>query len=529
MTDFFYLKKYLQEHKYYHFEDKILSELESHPDYPSLAAIVDVLNFYDIENIAARIDQSDLINLPKTFLSVFCTHTGSEIVYTKKAGSNFEIQFANGYVQKLSRAEYLEGWNGIIVAIEENDNTDNTENNFGSSTHRLLLIAICCGALLNICLENSSNIILAMCYALTSFAGLFISVFLVREDLGFIDSSISKICHAAKNTSCKDVLFSNKAKIFGRFKLSDISWVYFLALTVFSIFTVFQDSLFVYSCLSLLSVPVLFYSIFIQYFTIKKWCVLCLGIIGVLIIQIALVLIYSFNDFLPSVDVKGLVVFFAILTLFAMVWMTIKKIIKSNLKNKNSEVKYNQLKRKYSVFKALLNADHAVDGNSLEGIKTIVIGEENTPITLYAILSASCMHCHNAYENLMKLQTKHLEQINIKLIFNINIDNHSNPYNTVYKQLLSYHLEGDYYKVTEALKDWHIERLTLEEWNLKWKNEPSEEAAVIIQKQYNWCLNNKVLHTPAIILNEQLLPKDYQVNELQFFIDNLIEEKTLVF
>ena len=87
MADFFYLKKYLRENKYYHFEEKILPELESHPDYPSLVAIVDVFNYYDIENVAAKIDQSDLVSLPKTFLSVFSTHTGNEIVYTFKVVS----------------------------------------------------------------------------------------------------------------------------------------------------------------------------------------------------------------------------------------------------------------------------------------------------------------------------------------------------------------------------------------------------------------------------------------------------------
>lgn len=529
MTDFFYLKKYLREHKYYHFEEKIILELESHPDYPSLAAIVDVFNYYDIENIAARIDQSDLMNLPKTYLSVFSTHTGNEIVYTKKTGNDFEIQFANGFVQKLSRAKYLEGWNGMIVAIEENENSNKEQNSIISGNLGLFLIGTICLALFHVYWLNSSNPILPICYTVTAIAGLLISVFLVREDLGFQDDSISKICHATKKTSCKEVLSSNNAKVFGNLKLSDISLIYFSVLTAFSTFTLIQDTAFVYSCLALLSIPVLLYSLFAQYFIVKKWCVLCLGIASVLAMQIALILIYGFDNFSFLEHLKNTATFFAILILSTIVWMELKSLIKNNLIRKNSELKYHQLKRKYAVFKGLLNDDQSVNTHTLERLEAITIGNENVPVTFYAVLSASCGHCHKAYENLMKLLARSEEQVNVKLIFNINIDNYNNPYNGIYQQIMNYYLLEDYSKVNAALQDWHIERTTLEDWKSKWKFKQSEQASAIIQEQYNWCLENKVFHTPAIILNGQLLPKEYDVNELNFFIDRLIEEKNLVF
>lgn len=530
MTDFFYLKKYLHEHKYYQFEEKIVPELESHPDYPSLVAIVDVLNYYDIENIAARIDQSELINLPKTFLSVFCTHTGNEIVYTKKNGQNFEIQFANGFIQKLSRAEYLDGWNGMIVAIEENENNKAAESDIVSKNIRLFLFGICIVALFRVYITNLPNPTLPISHAIASFLGLLISVFLVREDLGFNDTSISKICQASKKTSCKDVLFSNRAKILGNLKLSDASLIYFFVLTLFSVFLVFKDSFVVYSCLALLSVPVVIYSIFTQYFIVKKWCVLCLGIVLILVLHILLISIYYFKTTILNVtDIEKLVSFLFVFVLTTFIFLEIKKLIKKDLVNKNIEVKYNQLKRKYPVFKALLNSDKNIDQDTLEEMEAVVIGEDKAPIVLNAVLSASCIHCHKVYQNLIKLWTKNPGQLKIRLVFNVNAENLNNPYNVIYKQAVSYYLKGDQEKVMAVLNDWHIERISFEEWKLRWADEQAEIGTEIIQRQYHWCLENKIFHTPAIILNGQLLPKEYDVHELNFFINNLIEEKILVF
>lgn len=529
MTDFFYLKKYLHEHKYYHLEDKIILELQSHPDYPSLIAIVDVLHFYDIENVAARIDESELINLPETFLSVFCTHTGSEIVYTKKRGLDFEIQFANGFVQKLSRAEYLSGWNGMIVAIEENENKKDRQGNMVSKNAVLFLLGFCVVGLFQVYLTNFSNPGESLFYTLCSLVGVIISLFLVREDLGFHDAAISRICYASKRTSCSEVLSSNGAKILGNLKLSDVSLAYFSVLTFFSICTVFQNSLVIYNWLALLSIPILLYSVFTQYFIVKKWCVLCLGIVITLMFQIVVVSIQGFNFILNVSDIKKISLFLFVFALMNFVWIKIKNLIKSDLSNRNIELKYNQLKRKYVVFKALADADTSVNEVALEKLDTIVIGDDNAPIALNAVLSASCMHCHKVYENLMKLWSKNSEHLKIKLVFNINAENLNNPYNIIYKQAISLDLSGEYDKVIALLNDWHVKRMSLENWKSKWEFGQSETGIETIQEQYNWCLENKILHTPAIILNGKLLPKEYEVQELNFFIDNLIKEKTLVF
>ncbi|WP_286970161.1 vitamin K epoxide reductase family protein [Flavobacterium sp. UBA4854] len=529
MIDFFYLKKYLHEHKYSHLGEKFLLELEAHPDYPSLIAMVDVFNYYDIENVAARIDQSELPNLPDTFISIFCTYTGNEIVYTKKIGQDFEIQFANGFVQKLSRSEYLAGWNGMIVAIEENENAENVEKNILFKSIPLFLLVTIGFAFFQVYTNNIISPFLSIGYFIASFLGLTISIFLVREDLGFHDTAISKICYATKKTSCKEVLHSKKAKILGGLKLTDLSLIYFLGLTVFSIFTEFQDYIFIYSCLAFFSIPVMLYSAYVQSFIVKKWCILCLGILLVLVIQVLMVLNYGFSVNPNFAEAKNAVVFLFALIYISFLFLEIKRLIKNNLTNNMIELKYNQLKRKYPVFKALIDGENSVEELVLEKLQAIVIGKENAPITINAVLSASCMHCHKVYEKLVKLQAKNPDYLKVKLVFNINVENLQNPYNIIYKQAIAYYLKGEYNKAVLSLNEWHIDRLDFEQWKLKWQDNYSEIGIAQIQSQYQWCLENKIFYTPAILVNGQLLPKEYEAHELNFFIDNLIEEKIAVF
>jgi uncharacterized membrane protein len=524
MSNFLYLKKYLRENKYYNFDEEILISLESHPDYPSLIAIVDTFNYLGIENIATRIEKSDLDKLPKTFISVYLTETGSEIVYTKTLNDTVEIQFSNSFKKTITRAEYLEGWNSIVIIIEENKivQKKNASSNKYSTTGIFFIVS-----LILVFLENKENLIIAIFYYLLLLTGFIISVILVREEMGLPNDSISKICNATEKTSCKDVLSSNGAKVFKNMSLSDISVLYFSSLTLFFVLNSFAFNTSIYSIIGLFSIPVIIYSIYYQGFVVKKWCLLCLGIDAVLLLQL---IVISFN-FSLELNSTTIIPFFSgilIVILFYYLGYEFKNRVLKISEEGITELQYQKLKRNYFVFKALLKNNQKIDGDHLNSLKTIIIGKIESPITLFLVLSASCGHCHTVYEKAMKLMKKNPNEIKIKLLFNINIENTENLNNLVYKQASSYYWSGEVHKTIASLNDWHIEKLDLEKWKSKWENNHLEYSTKMIPNQYNWCLENAIHFTPAIILNGHIMPKEYQINELNYFIDELIEEKTLV-
>ncbi len=525
MNNFTYLKKYLRKNSYYNLEDEILIQLESHPNFPSLFAIIDTFDFLEIENIAATVEKEELLNLPNIFLSVVDSDTGKEIVFTEKTKNKITIQFSNGFKKKISEEEYLKIWTGIIVAIEANP-INEKQLSFSNKKYNAIIGCIFGVSTSLLFLTNKDNLITATFYYLLLLAGLIISYFLVREEMGLHNDSISKICNATEKTSCKEVMSSNGAKVFKNVSLSDISMLYFSSLTLFFVLNSFNLNSFIYSIIGIFSIPIILYSIYYQGFIVKKWCILCLGIDTILLLQ---VIIISFH-FSLQVNTPAIISLFSgilIVTLLCFLGYEFKNKIQKIRKYETTDLQYQKLKRNYLVFHSLLKNNQKIDEDHLNSLETIVIGEIKSPITLFLVISASCGHCHTAYKNALKLVKKNPNEIKIKLIFNINTQNTANPTNIVYTQASSYYWSGEVHKAIASLNDWHIEKLDLEKWKSKWENNHSENSTKMISTHYNWCTENDINYTPSIILNGYILPNEYQLNELNYFINELIEEKTL--
>ena len=526
MNNFNYLKKYLRENQYYNLEDEFYVQLESHPNFPSLYAIIDTFNFFEVENLAIKIEKEELENLPPTFLSVVDSDTGNEIVLTEKNKNNITIEFSNGFKKKISKDEYLKIWTGIIIAIEANQ-INKYHLLSKNKKHSVLGGGVFILSLILVFFENKDNLILASIYYLLLLTGLIISCFLVREEMGIQNDSISKICNASEKTSCKDVMSSNGAKVFKNVSLSDISLLYFSSLMLFFVLNSFSSNSTIYSIIGIISVPVILYSIFYQGFIVKKWCLLCLGIDAVLLLQL-IVISFNFSLELNSTAISSFFYGILIVALFYYLGYELKNRVLKISKYEDIELQYHKLKRNYFVFNTLLKNNQKIEEEHLNSLKTITIGKIESPITLFLVISASCGHCHTAYEKAMKLVSKNPNEIKIKLLFNINIENTENPSNLIYKQASNYYWSGEVHKAIASLNDWHIERMDLEKWKCKWESNQFDYSTSMIPNQYNWCLENNIHYTPAIILNGHVLPKEYQINDLNYFIDELIEEKTLV-
>jgi|GEM_PF-365861 len=524
MNNFNYLKRYLRKNHYYDFEDEILTQLESHPNFPSLYAIIDTFNFLEIENLAIKVEKEEFENLPECFIAVVDSDTGKETVLAEKLNHKIRIEFSNGYKKTISEAEFFIIWTGIVVAVEKNETkskfTLSVKNNWIAGFLFVLSLFL-------VFINNGANLIFASLYYLFAIIGLIISVFLFREEIGIHNESISKICNVNEKTSCKAVLSSRGAKIFGDASLSDISIIYFLSITFLALFLAFENGSAIYAGLALLSIPVLIYSVCYQYFVLKKWCVLCLGIASVLLFQIVLVLSFLVK-YKNAFNVTNTISYVLILGLVSLCWLKFKTLFKKNIELKKIEIKHNQFKRKNLVFNALLKDSQQIDIDGINELEAVFIGKYDAPVTIYALLSASCGHCHSAFENILKLIEKNPDEIKVKLLFNVNIKNENNPNNQIYHQVTHFYFNNEKEKVQDALKDWHINKLTLEKWIAKWGNTKDFVSEEIIQEQYNWCYGNYLLFAPAIIVNGYVLPKEYEINELNYFLENLIETKKAI-
>ncbi len=81
-------------------------QLLSHPDYPSLASITDVLDELDIENTVLEIEKEQLPELPVPFLAHLRSNGGEYVIIKNR--NDLGNQFP----------KFFERWNGVVVLAE---------------------------------------------------------------------------------------------------------------------------------------------------------------------------------------------------------------------------------------------------------------------------------------------------------------------------------------------------------------------------------------------------------------------------
>ena len=509
------LKKYLHKNGYSNEKDAFDDLFLSHPNYPSIFAITDSLNVLSIENIAIKVPKEQFIDLPESFLAMY----KNDIVLTTKANQSVIIETDAAKKQKLSFNEFLLGWNEVIIAVEPNINPvikkEKKNIKWLLSILPFIVLVVSSATFNN---YNLNSIILLS----TSIIGLILSVFIVQEKFGVKNELASKFCNINPNASCDSVIKSKKSDINKWIGFSDLPLLFF-STSIISILIQPEFSNKIVGFISLVAIPGIVYSIWLQKFELKKWCVLCLAVSFVIILQS---LAFSFRNFTwLNYSITDFYDFIVATILLSSLWFSIKPTIENKIKFEKEVNELKRFKRNFNLFQFL--STHIDEYDDFEKLKGITFGNENVSTQITLILSPSCGHCHKVFEDAYKLFQNYSEKIYLNILFNINPENNDNPYKTIAENLLALNEENPQ-KAKEAIIDWYIKRLDSEIWKRKWSVEiPHLIVNKQLQNQYYWCLKNDFNYTPVKIINGNSFPGGYEIIELKYFINNFSEEMEL--
>lgn len=500
------VKKLLEKSGYNALKNEFENHFLSHPNYPSLLAISDGLSQSNIEHVAATIPFKYLAELPKNFIAELNMEGVKDFyLLTKKDEKHYYV--VNEKENKQINNEDLEKqWTGVCLVIEENEKGNSTVayNKVEYSIYAVLIVASLFFGIFN----NLS--IPAIVLSIVSIVGIIISVEIAKSYF-HKDAATeeSKFCSFSENFSCKSIINSN-SKLFSTYiEFVDLPIVFFVFSYLLLLFVNSAESLI--GVFSLLSLPVVLYSIYSQKFILKKWCFLCLLVSTLLLTNsVVFVLLIKKFDFSLIQVLTAL-----ILGLFVFgLWYALKKLIKSNTEYKSENSQLLRFKRNDEVFTAVSKNVEFL--NEFNLLPKMVIGDRNSPNALTLFLSPSCPHCHVAYKEAKELYSKYPEQINIQIAYNLNINNAENPYLDIARTILQ--LASKSKNFIQALDDWHIDKMDLEIWKKKWKvdNDFINENE-ILEKQLQWCTKNEFNYAPVKIFNKTLMPQQYNINELFYF------------
>lgn len=208
--------------------------------------------------------------------------------------------------------------------------------------------------------------------------------------------------------------------------------------------------------------------------------------------------------------------------ILSSIWLLVKQMTSKNVRFEKETNELQNFKRNFNFFQFLAKSIEEYD--DFDKLKGISFGNQNAITQLTLIVSTDDKNSIQEFKEAYELFKNNSEKIHLNILFHCNPNHHNNPNKVVIENLLGLN-EQDSEKAKEALVDWFIKELSLKKWTNKWEIEtPYLLVHKQLQNQYYWCLKNEFNQAPIKIINGNLFPEEYEIKDLNYFIQDFEEE-----
>ncbi len=501
------LSHYLGKEGYLINKQSLRQRLYSDPD-EGILPITNTLDFFNVKNIVATVPKTSLDQLPNLFVAQ--VKKGNEynlVLVDKSVADKILIVLNRGESVILTKEQFLSNWTELVIVIEKNEASKSLNN----KTLFIRVGLLICSSLLIIYIASITQSLFKIFYIISSLSGLFLSFCIVKERFNFNEIP-SKFCSVSKNTDCNSVLNSKESRLFKFIDLSDASVIYF---TFIILSFIYESGSIIYFILSLLSLPIIAYSIYSQKYIIKKWCPLCLGIGLVLILQLT---IQAFIYKSLTLSYLTLITFACILTLIIFAWYQLKELLIVKQQSDSLIIENMSFRRNHNLFLPYYNSISEINTDE-DVLSDISFGSTKAAIKILAITNPLCALCFETHDMLMELLNKYENQIHVKFRFFVPYENQDDPKTQIAERLLDLFL-NDKDSFNEAYDNWYSVT-SVNKWLSKWGICTDKKINVLIRNQVMWCLKSNINYTPTILINGKQFPSFYHPNDIPNFINKL--------
>jgi uncharacterized membrane protein/predicted double-glycine peptidase len=507
--------------------DKIVEEMEKHPDNPSLLAISDVLSNFNIDNLAFKAEIDELSQVPCPFIAHTKTDDGDSIVVVNRLEKN-HIYFSTEKWNKkrLTIEEFNIIFTGTVLAVEPPSKSDTASsitfnsiiNSIKNPAIGIVLIFMLLMAVYYHTGYFSYLSIKLLLITLLKSAGLVTSCLLLLQSLDKNNPVLQKFCNINGKTNCNAILSSKAAIVFNGLTWSDIGFGYFAGTWLLILFggnspLMLQILLF----LNIVSLPYTFYSIYYQAIIAKQWCVFCCTIQAILWLEFIPLMSQTPLPYQgEGVHLREITTVFICLFLPFVLWGLLKQMLLKlmqikPLKNQLTGFKYN-----LELFNKILNDQPRYPLPDEEW--AIILGNTEADNIITMVTNPFCSPCAETHRFLDDLLDKR-ESIQIRIVFaaeNADTDQRT----LVSRHLMALNLSSDKRIVKNALNAWYEQKhKSYDSWARHYPVELIEADFYKLDKQRNWCKMADVTVTPTILLNGYRLPDQYQLKDLKYMLD----------
>ncbi|WP_348742214.1 vitamin K epoxide reductase family protein [Tenacibaculum sp. 190524A05c] len=518
---FMIVQRLLSKNKIAHDKKELAFQIKSHPSYPSLHAITGVLDHFNIENVAAEVptDSQTLQQLPDSFIAQINTDEGSDLVTVSKVKnkSEYSIFSSSSKDSRLTESEFIQKFTGIIVAVEKSEN-ENAGKEANPLVNYALLIALL-GITGFLVYDKIGAINIA--HLLLSVFGIVASYSILNQELG--ESTIIGEAFCSGNNEKKDcdaVLSSKGAEIIKNHKLSDLSIIYFVGLTIASLSLSNFNPVFIISALAL---PITLYSIYYQYSVVKSWCTLCLSIVAILWLQAGLIA-FKTTDItsLFNLEVSDILVTTLSFIGTYTAWRYLKPLVKNVIELRKEKIEAVKFKRNFNLFNNLLQKSPKLN-TALNKPGEIVLGNKNSSLEIAVITNPFCGHCRPVHKLIDQILERYGNIVKVIIRFNVPVENPDVNGVVVANRLIELYNEKGEKECMQAMSEIYGD-VDYETWISTWRPSTNfDNYQEILKSEKEWCTTNAINFTPEILINGKSFPKEYSRTDLSFFIEDLEE------
>lgn len=499
----------------------------SHPEYPSLLSVVDVLERFGIAYHVSKIEKEELPAIAYPYLLHFTRHGGELTLIRnnqdlKKIGNDFG------------------SWSGVVLQAESKASIADPQNEKAKQEENRLRIA---SLLLSASMAGLFAMAIFLLFSLfswlhaalliTAIVGVAVGYLLIAKDMGIKYKAVERFCNAGKRFNCDTIIQAKDATLFGIQKLSDLTISYFIfqliLLCLVGLFPPMAESaLWILSAQSVPAVFLVFYSLYYQLVKTNTWCKLCLLVDSILLIQVALLALFYFSHPTPSPELHPLPLLVSFLTFLAIASLVLilKTVIQEKHQNNISEAAANRIKYSISVFSHLLLQEKKVDTSPFA--QEFVLGNPDAPLKITLASNLYCNPCKEQHKKIAQLLASYPEKLSVNVRFLLSgADADRKP--TSIQYFLQYwlqHIHGtpNASKESEALLHHWFELMDLERFQQRYpliSGAKALESAALEKQHYEWINQSNVSATPTFFINGFQLPDIYTLDDLMTLIPGI--------
>lgn len=425
---------------------------------------------------------------------------------------------------RQSMSSFLEQWTGVVLLAEpapgagERDYKKNSQNDqkraLALSAILLIVVSLSLSAAVSTWLSYGMQGIFAIFLLMLKMAGVFITVLLLSHEVNVFNSLLDNVCRPSAKVNCRAVLSSDGAKIGNWLTWSDVGFAYFGG-ALFTLLAGGMQAVGFLAWLSLLAAPFAAFSVLYQWRKVKQWCLLCLLVQGILLLDLLIAAIAGLYDKPPANSL--MITRWALLFLApGVAWVLLKDYLSLPVQLFAANAQVTRFKQHPGIFKALMSKETAIT-HPYEGLG-IRLGNPEAKHVLIQVCDPTCVHCAAAQPALDRILDEQPE-VQVRLLFMATTNSGDKRLPAV-RHLLAIAAQGNELLTRKALRDWY--GAAIKDYEVFAALYPLDEEAadhnMHIDKLHAWTVAQKVNRTPTYFFDGCQLPPGYNIEDLRYLL-----------